>query len=413
MPPDTGEASFPPYIFQGAVLGILTIVGLIGAGGRILDAFTDPWIANLSDRSTSKLGKRKLFMLIGALPLALFSFLVFYPISPNNIAMNSGWLVLVITLFYLSFTIYAIPYAALLSELGHQAEDRMLISTMISVTWAVGFFIGNTIFVLQGYFEQTVSPTLAFQYSAAIFSGIAFVCLLFPVFFVDERKYCAQKTTNTGVLESIGKVLENSNFRNFVFSDLTYWISLTIIQSGMVYYVTVLLELDKEYTTFFMGGAFLLSIFVFYAVVNIAVAKLGKKKVVSFGFIIFAITFLIALFLGNLPVSKEIQLIVMGILAAMPMAIFGIVPNAIIADIVHHHEQTTGEQLAGMFFAFRTLMMKFGVTIGVILFPSFLLMGRSIDNDFGIRFSGFAALVFCLIGFLLFQRFKEVGVSEE
>jgi Na+/melibiose symporter-like transporter len=55
-PQEGGEAIFPPYIFQGAILGALTLIGIIASGGRFFDAFTDPLIANLSDRSTSGLG---------------------------------------------------------------------------------------------------------------------------------------------------------------------------------------------------------------------------------------------------------------------------------------------------------------------------------------------------------------------
>jgi len=406
LPPETGETNFPVFIYQGAILGVLTIIGLISFGGRILDAITDPWIANISDRSTSKLGKRRLFLLLGALPLALFSFLVFYPIS-DNASVNSAWLMVTIVLFYVSFTLYTVPYAALFTELCHVVEDRMQLSTMISVTWALGFFVGNTIFVLQGIFEQTMSKTAAFQQSVLIFAVLSFLAMLVPAIFINEKKYSKQAVSELSIRDAITEVMKNVNFRNFVISDMIYFLSLTIIQSGIVYYVTVLLQYDKAYTTYFMGGAFILSIVVFYALVNLAVNRYGKKRVMSIGFLIFGATFLMAALLGNPLLSKMVQLAIMGVMAAIPMAIFGIVPNAIVADIVYVHERKTGKQLAGMFFAVRTVMMKVGIALAGLLFPSFLLLGRSVENDFGIRFSGFAALAFCVLGFLLFQRYKD------
>ena len=78
MPPEDGTtAKFPAYIYQGAVLGVLTIIGILNFGGRIFDAFTDPLIANWSDRMQSKFGKRRLLMAIAVFPFALFSFLIF------------------------------------------------------------------------------------------------------------------------------------------------------------------------------------------------------------------------------------------------------------------------------------------------------------------------------------------------
>lgn len=405
LPPETASTNFPTYIYQGAILGVLTILGVIGFGGRILDAFTDPWIANLSDRSTSKFGKRRLFLLLGALPLALFGFLVFYPISDDT-QVNTIWLLGTIILFYISFTIYSVPYAAMFSELCHQVKDRMQLSTMISVTWALGFFVGNTIYVLQGIFEESMSSAAAFQQAVLLFSVLSFIAMLFPLL-VNESRYCKQAQSQLNIREAIAQVSKNKNFRNFAIADMIYWIALTIIQTGMVYYVTVLLLLDKDYTTMVMGGAFILSIVVFYALVNISVKRVGKKRVMSFGFIIFSVAFLLIAVLGNTVIPKMVQLGIMGVLAAIPMAIFGIVPNAVVADIVYVHERETGKQLAGMFFAVRTVLMKLGVAIGSLLFPSFLLLGRSVDNDFGIRLSGFAALAFCMIGFLMFQRYKD------
>jgi len=410
LPPETGQSGFPPYIYQGAVLGVLTIIGLIGFGGRILDAFTDPWIANLSDRSSSKIGKRRLFLLIGAFPLAIFSFLVFYPLGDDP-TLNTVWLMVSIVLFYVAFTLYSVPYTALFSELSHVMEDRMQLSTMIAVTWALGFFAGNTIFVLQGHFEQTMNATEAFQVSVFIFSVISFVAMLVPVFFVKEERYSKQSDSQLNIKESMEEVMKNANFRNFVISDMIYWVALTIIQSGIVYYVTVLLQFDKAYTTAFMGGAFILSIVLFYALVNIAVKHFGKKRIMSFGFLLFAGTFLMAAMLGNEVIPKMAQLAIMGIMAAIPMAVFGIIPNAIVADIIYEHERSTGKQLAGMFFAARTVMMKFGIALGGLLFPSFLLLGRSVENDFGIRFSGYAALAFCILGYVLFQRYRETPIN--
>ena len=60
LPPEgTGGSLFPVFIFQGAVMGIATVIGLINMGGRLWDAITDPLIANLSDKSKSRFGRRR------------------------------------------------------------------------------------------------------------------------------------------------------------------------------------------------------------------------------------------------------------------------------------------------------------------------------------------------------------------
>lgn len=105
LPPEDGSGTaFPVFIYQGTILGVLTIVGLVAAGGRIFDAITDPIIANWSDRTNWKGGKRKFGMLVGIVPFCLFSVLVFLPLSADNTSLNTVWFVLTTFLFYLSFT---------------------------------------------------------------------------------------------------------------------------------------------------------------------------------------------------------------------------------------------------------------------------------------------------------------------
>ena len=142
--PGEGEtaANFPLYISQGAVLGVFTVLGLINAGGRIFDAITDPLIGNWSDRFNGRWGKRRTIMGMAAIPFAIFSFLIFVPLSEESYTVNTIWLFLSVFVYYLFLTLYVVPYNALIGELGHHPDDRMTISTTISLTWAIGFLLG-------------------------------------------------------------------------------------------------------------------------------------------------------------------------------------------------------------------------------------------------------------------------------
>src|SRR3954471_18373559 len=81
LPPDNGKPLFKAFVFQGPVLKVFTIVGLLSAIGFIISAFMEPVVGSLSDRSTFKLGKRKTFMAFAAIPFALVSALVFFPLK--------------------------------------------------------------------------------------------------------------------------------------------------------------------------------------------------------------------------------------------------------------------------------------------------------------------------------------------
>ncbi|NNE29860.1 MAG: hypothetical protein HKN16_09495 [Saprospiraceae bacterium] len=70
-PGDGSEALFPGFIYTGAILGVLTTLGLINFGGRIFDGITDPLIANWSDKFQHRKGKRTFFMGLAVLPFVV------------------------------------------------------------------------------------------------------------------------------------------------------------------------------------------------------------------------------------------------------------------------------------------------------------------------------------------------------
>jgi len=73
---------------------------------------------------------------------------------------------------------------------------------------------------------------------------------------------------------------------------------------------------------------------------------------------------------------------------------------------VHEHEEKTGQNLAGMFFGARTFMMKMGISVANLIFPSLLLLGKSSENPLGVQVSAFVALGFMILGWMLFSRYQ-------
>lgn len=417
LPPEKAGAAplFPTFILQGAIFGALTVIGLINAGGRIWDGITDPWVANLSDRSHSKLGRRRIFLAISAIPTALFAFLVFVPIAngstPSGQTINALWLAVTMTAYYWFITMYCTPYNALISELGHSPDERLGISTAISITWALGFAIGNQAYAIRPIVEKAfnVGPARAFQYTVGGFELIAAILMLLPVIFIDEKRYAEIHVSEEGVFEAVASTFKNRDFRTFVFSDLPYWVALNFIQMGITYYIITLLGLPESLPSFLMLVMFILS-FAFYVPVNLIAKKIGKKPVLVFAFIAFAFDFLIVFGLGRLPMPAVAQAWLIAVLAAIPLAIFGILPNAIVADIAESHGIETGQYKAGIFFGARTFMMKMGIALANLLFPSLLLLGKSVEHPTGIRITALCALGCCVLGMLLFLRYDEKRV---
>jgi Na+/melibiose symporter-like transporter len=406
------EVKFPTFIHQGFVLWGLTIIGIIFAAGRLVDVVADPIVAWLSDRTRLKFGRRRTFLAIGILPFALFSFLTFYPLHEGESVINTVWLAFCLFIFFWFMTMYVTPYFAWVSELGRNADERLLLATLISITWAVGTMIGSQIFVFQSLLEQHLSlaPVAAFQTVIAVFAALSFILMLLPIIFIDESRYTEHHTSDEKMVESIASALKMKDFLYFTVSDLIYWIYITIINTAMVYYVTVLLQLDKATTSMFIAVLFVGS-FLFYVPINFLAKKFGKKRLLLLSYLWLAVLFVYVGFMGKLPLPALPQGLAFVVASTFPLAILSILPNAVVADVAEAFGIQTGQYKAGIFFAARIFMQKIGVTFGTLIIPSLLMLGAEPGgNDIGVRSTGFLASVMSFIGFLVLLRYNEKSI---
>src|SRR3954470_11667362 len=100
LPPS--NAGLVPLVPQLLILGVLNIMSLIAASGRLIDAIYDPFIASLSDKSRHSKGRRIPFMRIAVIPAAVFCFLTFHPLEKTESLNNAWWLTVTLILFFIS-----------------------------------------------------------------------------------------------------------------------------------------------------------------------------------------------------------------------------------------------------------------------------------------------------------------------
>ena len=406
------------YIVPGLVIGgFLTVLGLITALSRIFDAVTDPWIASLSDRSKNPRGRRIPFMQYAAVPLSVVTVLLFC--APVNMisGWNIAWISVFIVLFYLFMTMYCTPYNALISEFGKTQDDRMYISTAISLTFFAGTMLAYTPFVFAGMLRGAVGFAWSYRICFIVLAIISCICMLIPTFALKEKEFVDTKPSNVNMLKSLGATFKNKNFRTFVGSDIMYWVGLTLFQTGLPFFVKVSMKLDESFTMYFLGGMTVLSA-CFYPFVSKMVRKFGKKKLVITGFLGLALAYVIAGLIGivgTTVIPGVVYGVVICLIAAFPMALLGIIPQSIVADVAEADGIETGENREGMFFAARTFAMKFGQSLAMLVFTSLAIIGTTQNansNDItasvtGMILVGFVAVAFCVLGAILLGFYNE------
>ena len=413
------------YIVPGLVIGgFMTVLGLITALSRIFDAVTDPLIASLSDRSKNPKGRRIPFMKVAAIPLSIVTVLLFCAPVAGQSAWNIVWISVAIVLFYLFMTMYCTPYNALISEFGKTQEDRMFISTAISLTFFAGTLLAYTPFVFAGLLRGAVGYAWSYRICFIVLAVIACVCMLLPTFLLNEKEFVDTKPSDENVIKSLVSTFKNKDFRTFSLSDIMYWVGLTMFQTGLPFFVKVSMAFDEGLVMVFMGGMTVLSA-VFYPFVTKMVKKFGKKKLVIAGFLGLAVCYAIAAVssIEGICDGGIISWIFGGaimVISALPMALLGIIPQSIVADVAEAEAVTTGQNREGMFFAARTFAMKFGQSLAMILFTSLAILGTTqatdsndiVASNFGLLIVAIVAAAFCIGGAVILLFYKEKKVMK-
>ena len=228
---------------------------------------------------------------------------------------------------------------------------------------------------------------------------------------IHEKDYVNTVPSKDTAFSSLASTFKNGEFRKFVGSDILYWIAITMFQTGLPFFVTSLLKLPETMTTLYFVGMTGLSL-VFYIPINKLAPKFGKRKLILGAFGIFALSYLYTGFLGKISViSPNVQGLILMVTASLPMAVFGILPQAVVADIAQSDAKRTGSNREGMFYAARTFAFKLGQSLSMLLFTAISTIGGTAGT--GYRIAAFLAAAFCLLGGILFLFYNENKINQD
>ena len=413
IPPETGEAAFPELVTREAVLGI-TVVGICGLVAEWIGMILDPGMAAVSDRTTSRVGRRKIYMLISAAPFAVLTYFMFHPPTAQVSRINSIWIIAVTVLFNLFRGMYMIPYGALAPELGYSSKIRMFISTFHSVAWALGFILAGTLIftfkdMLQNSFGMT--PLAAFRTIAAAYSILGFILTMLPSIVIDEERYCAGHVSSEPPIHALVQAFRNRDFLIITIANTIYSMADRILHLGLVYFVTILVGLEEAMVGTLGAVMFLLS-FLWYYPLNRIAEKVSKKKLVSLGFILQGVVLLMFGAADIVPIPGMVWAwCIIAVLSVMA-AITGIVPAAVIAEVIRADGVRTGVYKEATYGAAMSIFAKIPMSITVFAFPAMILLGRSPENPFGVRLAAIVAVALMAAALVLWGFYNEKGTLE-
>jgi GPH family glycoside/pentoside/hexuronide:cation symporter len=402
------------FLSDQTYLYFFTVVGVIMLFGRIVDAVSDPLVAYLSDRSKAKIGRRKIFMIFGGVPLALSTVLIFFPPVPSPSVINAVYLAGVIGLFYLAYTIYVAPYIALIPELGHTEKARLNITTVQGYFALAG---GAVVMIagpnLLGIFEKTVGPAASYQYTMVIFGILGVILLYSAVFAVNEKKYSSAQPSTVPLVKSFKMTIKNRPFIIFLIADLAFWFVFNIISASVIPIGETLMRVSTEEAGFNLILLFVVAGLCFI-LVNILSKKIGIKPVLVIGLTSFALLAVLIAITGFIPCDPKIWGLAVFALFGFPVSILLTIPNVFISELCDYDFRLSGERREAMYFGVHGFFLKFNIGISsFVLAFLYLFFGKDVANPLGIRLSAIAGSIVAIIGMLIFLRYPSKLVKGE
>ena len=137
--------------------------------------------------------------------------------------------------------------------------------------------------------------------------------------------------------------------------------------------------------------------------------RLNISTVISFTFIAGTAVAYLAPMIWGVFIPATVQGLILTVVAALPMAIFGILPQAVVADIAQSDSIRTGSNREGMFYAARTFAFKLGQSLSMLIFTAVSTIGAG--DGTGYRVAAFGAAVFCCIGGIILVFYNEKKIN--
>lgn len=394
------QGDVPRRASAAAIAGVLVLV-------RLVEAFDDPIIGAISDRTRSRLGRRVPYVLLAAPFAALFFVLIWMPPFTGEQAGNAWYLLVVIWCYYLANTFMTGPFEALIPHIASSQRERMSIST-----WQVCLGVIGAALALTA--SGPLIDTIGFARMATLMAAIGLVgryvglAGVWQVAIRDSRPDHPQTDASETTLATIIGCLRNRHFLAFLPSAILYQLAVQLITGVLPFLVgAVLLRSDTGSAVSMLTGTAILALVLALPLVLAAVRVRGKRTVYGWGMMLAAIYFPLLALVGLVPGIPPLW---QAIIYAAPMGIAfapsQVIPPAIVADICDDDRRTSGHGREATFYATQHTLEKTVGAFAPAILALVLSFGSTPDEALGVRLVGPVAGALAAVGYVTFQRYR-------
>jgi GPH family glycoside/pentoside/hexuronide:cation symporter len=391
--------------YTDAALVLPALAGNALLVGKIWDAVNDPLFGWITDRTKSRFGKRRVFMIFGALPLAIAIALLWF-VPTEDRFWTFVWIAATFLLFDTIWTLTNVPYYALTSELTDDYDERSSLTTYRMAMAVPAYLVGAAL-------TPAIVGLFALQRTGYAFIGIAYgilagLALIISAMGIRERTKVSLAKPEPSPFKSLLTALKNKPFVQLCGIYLVINISFAFIKILMAYYIEYQL-LMKEQTSLVMG-LMLICVTISLPFWQWVSRKMDKGPAYALGMLAGGLAITFTFFLPHQPTGL---IYLVAVLAGFGFSSQWIFPWAMVADVADYDRAETGQQRSGMYYGVWGLATKLSEALALAAVGWILTGFGYVPNVeqtphalLGIRlFFGLIPAVFILVSLPLLFRY--------
>ena len=390
------------------------VMGLIFSASRVWDAVSDPLVGYLSDRTRSRFGRRRSWMMASILPISVTYVMIFAPptgLSGTGLAI---WMAVAIIGFYSVMTAFFVPHLSLGAELSTNYHERSRLFGYRHGFWTFGSILCLAAMQLLIGAEQDGGDAARLRAWELSLPACAFMALMivFAVVRLRERPEF-QGRVSTNPLHAFRDVWRNHHARLLII--------VTLIENIGSAAIGVLTLYVSQYV---VGAPHMAPLVILFYMVPSALSvplwiplsrRFGKVRLWMLSMLATGIAFGAMFLLPFLPAELRLPwMFVFAVFAGLAAGCGGTIGPSVQGDVIDYDEHLTGERKEGSYFAAWNFVYKSALGVMLALTGFVLELSGFVPNQpqtmatqlWMVGLYGIFPLVSYTIGAILFSRFS-------
>lgn len=339
------------------------IAGMLLSVTKLLDVVSDPLVGLWSDRIKTGMGRRRPFLLPGAL-ISAFSLIMFFA-APDfeNQTFVIGYIFFSLLIYTIGYTLFNVPYMSMPAEMTDGYHERSSIHAYRVIFVTIGGLVTGSIapWVLEELGKEEASSYALLGMAGG---GIVFASMAVSFFGTKNARFTSSVSAATNPLIEFKAVVANKHFLRLISVKIAQLLGLAVAGPAMFYFLLNTLQLDLKVKSYFFAVITVSALVAAPLFLKLS-KKIGKSRsymVSASLFVVYALSWILAQ-----PGEPLALILLRGVMVGVVSTGNVMLAMSMLTDTIEYDARQTGERREGAYTSIYSLIEKATFALGPLI----------------------------------------------